>query len=138
METVKILGFTGTRIGMTSLQQNTLRDALVGVKILVHGNCIGADDQANQIAMDLGIVREIYPSNIPGRREHRSLLGALVHAPSPPLVRNKRIVKRCDLLFAAPRGPETVRSGTWATIRYARKVGKRILVVMPNGILTTF
>jgi predicted Rossmann fold nucleotide-binding protein DprA/Smf involved in DNA uptake len=53
--------------------------------------------------------------------------------PLPYLERNHAIVNESDFLIAAPDGPETLRSGTWATVRYARKVGKRVLVIMPNG-----
>jgi hypothetical protein len=56
-------------------------------------------------------------------------------APSaPPLERNKHIVHNCGWLIAAPKeDSETLRSGTWATIRYARKLRRPITIVFPNG-----
>lgn len=50
----------------------------------------------------------------------------------PPLKRNYDIVDACDILLAAPRTlTEELRSGTWATIRYARKTGKKYLILAP-------
>jgi hypothetical protein len=35
---------------------------------------------------------------------------------------------------AAPRTPiETLRSGTWATVRYARAYGRPVWIVLPDG-----
>jgi predicted Rossmann fold nucleotide-binding protein DprA/Smf involved in DNA uptake len=56
----------------------------------------------------------------------------------PPLVRNRIIVDGCDVLLAAPSGAErdNPRSGTWMTVRYARKRRKRIVIVWPDGTTT--
>jgi predicted Rossmann fold nucleotide-binding protein DprA/Smf involved in DNA uptake len=44
------------------------------------------------------------------------------------LERNHLIVAACDVLNAAPlQDEEILRSGTWATIRYARKAGKTVI-----------
>ena len=41
-----------------------------------------------------------------------------------------------DTLVAAPKeDEEVVRSGTWATVRYARKAGRVVLVVRPDGTI---
>lgn len=55
--------------------------------------------------------------------------------PLPFLVRNHAIVDEgVDGLIAAPSGwVEEQRSGTWATVRYARKLGRRIWIVLPDG-----
>lgn len=50
------------------------------------------------------------------------------------LARNHDIVDAAGLLIAAPSGPaEKRRSGTWATVRHARKQGTRIWIVLPSG-----
>ena len=46
---------------------------------------------------------------------------------------HKQIVNVCDVLIAAPSGPEKLRSGTWSTVRYARKLHKNITIVLPDG-----
>jgi predicted Rossmann fold nucleotide-binding protein DprA/Smf involved in DNA uptake len=49
--------------------------------------------------------------------------------PKSYLERNKDIVNSCEQLIACPlTQEEELRSGTWATIRYARKTNKHILL----------
>jgi hypothetical protein len=48
-------------------------------------------------------------------------------------VRNHRIVDMTRVLVACPDGEERQHSGTWATVRYARKRGKWIIIVYPDG-----
>jgi len=56
--------------------------------------------------------------------------------PKPPLVRNRDIVDECDLLVACPGSDhEELRSGTWACIRYARKVKRKTIIIWPDGTL---
>jgi hypothetical protein len=55
-------------------------------------------------------------------------------APMPPLARDLLIVKSCDRLLACPGTmTEIIRSGTWATVRMARKAGRPITIVLPAG-----
>ena len=43
--------------------------------------------------------------------------------------RNKDIVNSCDILIACPENDkEVIRSGTWSTIRYAKKINKTVLL----------
>jgi hypothetical protein len=52
----------------------------------------------------------------------------------PPLDRNKMMVDDCEALIATPRlMVEELRSGTWSTIRYARKCRKPVHIVWPDG-----
>lgn len=55
----------------------------------------------------------------------------MVHpAGDDPLARNRRIVAAVDVLIAAPETDrEELRSGTWATIRYARAAGKPVVML---------
>ena len=67
----------------------------------------------------------------------RQLGNVVVFDPKPPLERNCDIVLDGDLLIATPHGyQEEMRSGTWYTIRQARKRGKKIIIVWPNGSQT--
>lgn len=60
-------------------------------------------------------------------------MGDLVNV-IPYLQRNKVIVDRCGVLVAAPgEAQEQLRSGTWSTIRYARRVGRPVIMVLPDG-----
>ncbi len=142
-----IIGFTGTSDGMTEAQQRvvfnflrwwvTLSDQAGSQLILVHGDCIGSDAQADAAAVSFGIPRILRPCNIRGMRAFCDRLNGgqvfKVHRPVDPMKRNTQIVKDVGTLIATPKGEEVMRSGTWSTVRRARKYKRQILIVMPNG-----
>ena len=126
----KRIGFTGTRQGMTLRQQEELKALLPGGCHFHHGDCIGADAQAHKIAREKNCYIVAHPSN---RSRQRAYCVCNEHLlPKPPLTRNRAIVEAVDGLIGAPAtSHEVLRSGTWATIRYARKVGKPIHILEP-------
>jgi hypothetical protein len=132
---VKRVWFTGTREGMTLRQMDTLQDLLARLRathdVFHHGDCIGADAQAHEIAKALGYRTEAHPSNIPGMRAFCN--ADVVHPEKAPLDRNRDMVDIGDTGVGAPHGPEEQRSGTWSTVRYARKVGRPVVIVWPDG-----
>jgi hypothetical protein len=124
--TMFVVGFTGTRQGMSEQQQQRVRAWLftrLPIGEFHHGDCVGADHEAACIAEELGIVTVAHPSlHTPMRAFHKS---TRVLPPKPPLVRNRDIVDVCSFLLVAPRLPrEELRSGTWATFRYAKSIGR--------------
>lgn len=133
------IGFTGTRKGLTPKQKEALSEALRGMKIseagaseFHHGDCLGADDDADEIVRDLHIPIIIHP---PSDSEHRAFnrFGTVLPTKSY-LERNKDIAQACDLLVACPEGQrEKQRSGTWMTVRCARNLGKEVLIIFPDG-----
>ena len=131
------IGFTGTRTGMTGAQKNALRAVLgaFGTNFTFHhGDCVGADDDAHTIAADLSAVIIIHPPTSPNLRALRTGPHVTVLPPRAYLVRNQRIVDSSDLLVAAPHSlDEEQRSGTWATVRYARKTGTPVVILDPGG-----
>lgn len=134
-----ILGFTGTKIGMTHEQKLLVRHQLLEMSParVVHGDCVGADDDFDRIAVQLGLLRELYPSDATSYRARGDLrqpeLLFAVHEPAPPLRRNVLIVRSATQMLACPKGPEERRSGTWATVRRAVQDGKPVLVIWPDG-----
>lgn len=51
------------------------------------------------------------------------------------LDRNHDIVDCSDILITCPKEDvEQLRSGTWATIRYAKKSNKKTIIIYPSGI----
>jgi predicted Rossmann fold nucleotide-binding protein DprA/Smf involved in DNA uptake len=51
----------------------------------------------------------------------------VIYVPGGYMKRNDELVAQCDVLLAFPRSAEEeLRSGTWATIRRARKAGKEV------------
>jgi hypothetical protein len=134
------IGFTGTQLGMTEAQRATVHRLLLelGATDLGHGDCIGADDQADQIARELGLRRHLH---LPNKKEKMALCipaeGDVVHPPKSYLVRNRDIVDACEALIAAPKEmTETLRSGTWSTVRYCRRLGKPLYIVWPEGTVS--
>jgi hypothetical protein len=124
------IGFTGTQQGLTPRQLGIVYERIVALKpdVLLHGGCIGADDEVDELASTLGIERHVYPSTIEVKRVPNSVLlartgsRAVIMPPASPLVRNRYIVEHCSVLLACPGGrEELLRSGTWATIRHARR-----------------
>jgi hypothetical protein len=150
-----ILGFTGTLRGMTAEQKTVAELRIAGLRpsVFIHGGASGADTDAHHIVVhrlppnSLPHTIEIYPEDSPLRRRHRywqrpehriaakaSGRDFIVHEAGKPLARNLIIVQRCDHLLATPDSrEEKLRSGTWATIRYARKAGKPHTIIWPDG-----
>src|SRR5262249_40960494 len=130
-------GFTGTRRGLTDAQKKALRVVLCQeagtLGVVHHGDCVGADAFCHSLAVDLGNKVVIHP---PDRISLRAFCqGAWqVHAPCPYLDRNRDIVAATDVLLACPGGvAEERRSGTWATVRYARRLGRPVVLILPDG-----
>lgn len=116
------IGFTGTRDGMSESQKQALRVALGSASEFHHGDCIGADAEADAIARQLGIAVVIHPPTDSSRRAFCVRPGDVVRAPRPFIERNHAIVDESQQLIAAPKSDvEALRSGTWATVRYARR-----------------
>ena len=145
MSVVRDIGFTGTQRGMTAEQVATVRRllamaAVTGPIIGHHGDCIGADAQFHDLVRELRdqfAKITVHPPTDPAKRAWRD--GDVILPPAPYLERNHTIVDMSYILLATPGEPaERVRSGTWSTVRYARKVRRRHIVITPNGFGTVF
>ncbi len=128
------IGFTGTQIGMSDSQRKAIHGALLGLfqtgSVFHHGDCIGADAEAHNIAVALGYRIIIHPPLNESKRAFCK--GADMTVPALPyLERNKIIVNATTSLVAAPKGPEELRSGTWSTVRYAKRIGRPVTIFMP-------
>jgi len=132
-----IVGFTGTQRGMSPEQHATVARVLsllarAGQPLeFHHGGCVGADVQAAVIARTLGYRTIRHPSNIPGKQGEFD--DDEVREPLDPLRRNLLIVRAAEVMIATPQGEERVRSGTWSTIRKARKEGVGLYMIERDG-----
>lgn len=141
------IGFTGTRHGLVAEQFLSLdwllyeatRPRAGGQTVVVHefhhGDCLGGDAAAAAAARmrDFFVIahppvdfrlRAVTPSH-----EFREA--------KPYLERNHDIVDETDLLIACPAEyEEQLRSGTWATFRYARRIGRPVVMIWPDGTTT--
>lgn len=132
------IGFTGTQIGLSPRQKDTLKYVLSKLFVVDHsfrhGDCIGADAEAHQIALSLGFKIIIHPPIVQNKRAFCREADILPE--KEYLDRNKDIVKYSKILIACPKMlQEEVRSGTWSTVRYARKFNKDIIVIYFDGTI---
>lgn len=134
------VGFTGTQQGMTD-EQKARVDLLLAELThdaveFHHGDCVGADEEAHDIADNHSVDIVIHPPDNDSKRAFCT--GGEVMEPKPYLERNRAIVDATSILIACPNGSERMRSGTWATVRYARtKIYARgnqlTYIVTPSG-----
>lgn len=135
------IGFTGTEFdnGMTPAQLNEVQLLLEeelakhGSLIARHGDCIGADAQFHAVCLTLNIPVVVHPP-LAARKRAYCQGAERVLPPKEYLERNHDIARLCNLLIAAPReNSEIPRSGTWATVRSARKHKKPVAIVYRSG-----
>ena len=148
------IGFTGTKNGMTDDQRNALWRYMAEYRqrmgedvniVLHHGDCVGADDEAHTIAARSGWHVALHPGtdgdgNSPYRAHAEDRESAHVWAvnePAPYPERNMDIVLSSMMVLAAPKSSEEVRrSGTWSTVRAAVKMGRPVILFLPDGDMT--
>lgn len=136
------VGFTGSRWGASSEQLVWLEDILsiaieTGVTEFHHGDCMGADEAAHKVALNLGIKIVIHPPDRDILRAFCTGENVEIREPKPYKDRDRDIVHETVALYATPEGPEAdyPRSGTWYTIRQAVKAGRFVYVCLPDGTL---
>ncbi len=135
-----IIGFTGTRQGMTRLQSQ-LVESLLAIhppKEAHHGDCIGSDAQFHRIICDQTTASIII--HPPLDKKYRAFCAAdetkgdKILPEKPYLERNQDIVNASKIIIAAPKELlEQQRSGTWYTIRQAREKKREIFIGFPDG-----
>lgn len=129
------VGFTGTREGMTRGQHDKINMLFkaTATSEFHHGDCVGSDSQAHNIvrrhANEAKII--VHP---PTDDKYRAFCsGDEIREPDSYLFRNHAIVLESELLIATPKEfTEITRSGTWATVRYARAQGVPVLLILPE------
>ena len=132
-----ILGFTGTQVGMTAVQYAERRE---GVAVLEAApSCITAIASVQTRTcivwqQSWGFDGLTSPTENVAKRAWCT--GDAVTEAKPYLARNRDIVDVTTALLATPQGPEELRSGTWSTVRYARRQTKPLVIVWPNGVVT--
>lgn len=133
------IGFTGTRESLTHWQLSHLQDVFRYQRPteIHHGDCLGADAMVHAMAStnrDIHIV--VHPPTNEKLRAFCKGDNVTILDPLPFIERNHAIVDACEIVIALPQTEEEqVRSGTWATARYALKTGKRLMLIHPGGII---
>lgn len=127
-----IIGFTGTRQGMSQNQkeQFVLKLFELNPTEFHHGDCKGADAEAHDIVREFfpEVYIVIHPPELHYTQAFKQ--GDEHRVPGSYIDRDRDIVNDSDYLIGAPlTNDEIVRSGSWTTIRYARKTNKPYTVL---------
>ncbi len=117
------VGISGTRHGATSVQlaKITLLLGILkeqGAMNFRHGDCVGVDVEVADIAREFGYRIFVHPgpNGVGSKADYE-------YCSMPFLDRNKMIVDMSDVMLIVPyTNKEILRSGTWATYRYAKKM----------------
>jgi hypothetical protein len=125
---------------MTEKQREKLRMILQfydAEETFHHGDCVGSDKEAHDLAAARKMRIHVHPPDNDKARAH--CYGAHeTSEPKPYIERNHDIVDACNPIVATPEThEEELRSGTWATVRYARKKGKTVITIWPDGMTRT-
>lgn len=139
------IGFTGSRLGKTAESDKAFRAFLAVAQPAVfrNGLCIGWDGQA------VRIVREMFPTfkiiGYPGRgmndvadiRPDRDWAAQEmcdeVMVEQSHFARNRAIVNACERMIACPASKVMTSGGTLYTINYAKKTGRPMAIICPDG-----
>lgn len=129
MEAIHI-GFTGSRNGLTLSQRQQILEMLATYTdkpmFIHHGDCVGSDADFHSMCQNAATIIIHPPINSKCRAFCN---GNITRDEKEYIQRNHDIVNECDILIACPSGEEIPRSGTWATIRYARKINKPMIII---------
>jgi len=130
------LGITGGRKGLTRAQFNVIKEFIIEDNCVTHlheGDCTGFDAQVTLMFRDLR--PEVKIVRHPPKKVLTQAFGPYdeTREPKDYLVRDQDNINESQYLWAGPDKAECIRSGTWATVRMARKRGIPITIIMPDG-----
>lgn len=136
-----ILGFTGTRNGMTERQRFAVSEFLDQLRPTeTHSDdCKGADSEFLDAALicngNAPPRTHGHPCDIRRWRAFRNYDS--LHPVKNALVRNQDIVDASDEMLAAPKSNKR-SGGTWDAIRKTLKAKKTVTVIWPDGTSNTW
>ena len=118
------VSFTGSRNGLTPEQKSTLEKFLelfTEHDVFYHNDGEGADKEFHNICV-------------------KKRFSVVVHdgdADVGAMARNRSLVQHCKYLIGCPPTDFIIKkgSGTWETLKYGWKYGKRVIIIQPNGML---
>jgi hypothetical protein len=134
------LGFTGRKEGITESQiimiTNFVR--IINFASAIHGDCVGADACFHDIVRKEKPRPKAYIEKYPSlHTDYQANKEAdFINEPMKALVRDKIMANKSNIMLATPpTEQEILRSGTWATVRYARASPtiRKVIIIAPNG-----
>lgn len=136
MTKYRSVGVTSTRKGLNEVQRLWVTFFLKEhqVNVLHHGDCVGGDDELAKMFHQKGTYVIAHPAHTINKYKAKCQINDLILSPDDTLARNQTIVRHSELVLGFPYTiEEEVRSGTWFTIRHAKKLKVPVLVIKPNG-----
>ena len=140
------IGFTGTREGMSIEQRKAVKmllnklETLYDITELHHGDCVGADTDMHDIMVSSGrdVKIKIHPPLNDTQRAYCK--GDTYFKKKEFLERDRYIVEKSNVMIATPSSKTEIKrgSGTWYTIRYAKKQKVKLYIVYPSGEIEEF
>jgi hypothetical protein len=152
------IGITGSRKPLPTIQIKSLYFVMMklcldelamdgGSVAIHHGCCVGADEEAHNLAETMaGVSIHGHPGMDEWGKSRLTLPTGkydydILHSRELYKTRNWNIVNVSDVLIACPAYPEndkgSRRSGTWQTVRMARRASKTVKYVWANGEVST-
>jgi hypothetical protein len=135
-----VIGFTGSREGMTMEQKKTMESILskLSIQEARHGDCVGADAQFHEYCISHDIPVIIHPPQNVVRRAYCSNYKSIL-PPKDYIPRDKDIVKFSDVIIATPKTKKKIpKSGTWFTFQYAKRMKKKYFLINPDGLVADY
>ena len=135
---LQVVGFTGTRNGMSAEQLEGVKRILEILSqkldfVGLHGDCIGADADFDSMCKEVESKTRIRPCTFENIRAYCE--SEEISEPKRPMQRNRDIVADANIMIACPPNDVEIKkgSGTWATIKFSRKAKKLLFIVFPDG-----
>jgi len=139
------VAITGSRSGVPREKVEKWLSQYIGKEYLwVLGGAIGVDSFAlDYLSSQKEKILIIVPQTIVNQPEearrsiNRAMLKEDIEVLEPGiskkyadacLERNRKMVEKADAIIAFPRGKEVLRSGTWATVRYAKRLNRTVII----------
>lgn len=130
-----VLGFTGTRSGMSAYQRQNFIDRITETPPdeFHHGDCIGSDQEAHDLIRQYCPNTKIVIHPPVDNRLRAYCKGDEWREPQTHFARNRNIVNASTGLIATPWSTTIQTGGTWYTYMYAikKKVPALMLMRMP-------
>lgn len=119
-----LIVFTGHRNRLASPADLHAVEAQHPGATWMHGGAVGFDAQVHIIALELG--KSVADGTLVVVRPEYGKY----HPSVAPLRRNEVMVDQADIVYACFDGRQ--RCGTYATINYARRKGKQVVILKPK------
>lgn len=133
-----IVSFAGASWGTTDEQDAVIEFCIQEMEpsLLIHGGRPGADQVSRCIALSFGVPSYAYPSDLISQRAYSD--SDFSYVPISEHEKNDTIAEMGDVLIACPdEYMETRHCASWDVVRHARRLGRKLVIIWPDGKICT-